>query len=79
MKQDQIDKMLKWGIIFSVIWLDGLGSLAAFIIGVKTRNRIKASGGILTGTGRALWCLVVGAFGLALWVPMILIGIINQF
>ncbi len=60
MKQDQIDKTLKWGIVFSVVWLDGLGSLAAFIIGVKTRNRIKASGGILTGTGRALWCLIVG-------------------
>jgi hypothetical protein len=79
MNQDQIDKMLKWGIIFSVIWLAGLGSLAAFIVGVKARNRIKASNGTLTGTGSALWCLVVGALGLALWVPIILIGIINQF
>ncbi len=79
MNQGQIDKMLKWGIIFSVIWLGGLGSLAAFIIGVKARNRIKASSGTLTGSGRALWCLVVGALGLALWVPMIFIGIINQF
>jgi len=79
MNQDQIDKMLKWGIIFSVIWLAGLGSLASFIVGVKARKKIKTSDGTLTGIGRAWWCLVVGALGLALWLPMILIGIRNQF
>ena len=41
MNQDQIDKMLKWGIIFSVIWLAGLGSLASFIVGVKARKKSK--------------------------------------
>lgn len=79
MNQGQIDKMLKWGIIFSVIWLAGLGSLASFIIGVKAKRKIKPSDATLTGIGKAWWCIVVGALGVALWLPMILIGFLNQF
>jgi hypothetical protein len=79
MNQTQIDNMLKWGIVFSVIWIGGLGSLIALILGAKARRIIKASSGTLLGTGRAWWCLVVGILGLAVWLPMIVIGITNQF
>ena len=78
MNQDQIDRILKWGIIFSVLWLAGLGSLFAIISGLKARKAINASNGTLVGTGRAWWCLVVGGLGLAFWLPIILIGVSNQ-
>ena len=79
MNQDQIDKTLKWGIVFSIVWLTGLGSLFAIVLGLKARKAINTSGGTLIGTGRVLWCLVVGGLGLAFWLPIILIGFRNQF
>ncbi len=65
MNQEQIDRMLKWGIVFSILWLAGLGSLFAIIAGSKAKKAIYASNGTLVGTGKALWCLVVGGLGLA--------------
>jgi len=79
MNQDQIDKTLKWGIVFSIVWLMGLGSLSAIVLGLKARKAINTSGGTLIGTGRVWWCLVVGGLGLAFWLPIILIGFRNQF
>ena len=79
MNQDQIDKTLKWGIVFSIVWLMGLGSLLAILLGLKARKAINTSGGTLIGTGRVWWCLVVGGLGLAFWLPIILIGFRNQF
>jgi len=79
MNQDQIDKTLKWGIVFSIVWLMGLGSLFAILLGLKARKAINTSGGTLIGTGRVWWCLVVGGLGLAFWLPIILIGFRNQF
>ncbi len=79
MNQDQIDKTLKWGIVFSIVWLTGLGSLFAIVLGLKARKAINTSGGTLIGTGRVWWCLVVGGLGLAFWLPIILIGFRNQF
>jgi hypothetical protein len=77
--QSQIYRTLKWGIIFSVLWLGGLGSLLAVIFGFKANKAINASSGTLVGKGRAWWCIVVGGIGVALWFPVLIIGIINQF
>ena len=79
MNQEQIDRMLKWGIVFSILWLAGLGSLFAIIAGSKAKKAIDASNGTLVGTGKAWWCLVVGGLGLGFWLPIVLIGLINKF
>ncbi len=34
MNQVQVDKILKWGFMFSILWLAGLGSLIAFASGL---------------------------------------------
>jgi hypothetical protein len=60
MTQDQIDRSLKWGIVFSIFWLVGLGSLYAFIQGLRARNAIARSEGNLIGTGKAWWCIIAG-------------------
>jgi hypothetical protein len=39
MTQDQVDRNLKWGIIFSIVWLAGIGSLLATIFGFRARKR----------------------------------------
>ena len=79
MNQSQLDSMLKWGIIFSLFWLAGVGSLVAVVLGLKARKEIAASNGMLAGSGRVRWCLIVGGLGLALWVPIVVIGMLNQF
>lgn len=77
MKQDQIDRILKWGIVFSILWLAGIGSLFSIIVGLKTRKVINESNGALVGTGRAWWCLVAGGLGLAFWLPIVFIEFVK--
>ncbi len=76
--QREIDSMLKWGIVFSLLWLAGVGSLIAIRAGFKAKRAIAFSNGSLRGSGRAWWCLVVGRFGLAVWIPIFLIGALNN-
>jgi hypothetical protein len=79
MDQNQVDQSLKWGIIFSIIWLAGIGSVIALIKGLKARKAIAQSEGALVGTGRAWWCIIAGGLGFAFWLPVIVAGIRNQF
>jgi hypothetical protein len=78
MPQEEIDKLLRRGILFSFLWLAGFGSLYAFMCGVKARRFVKESGGALYGGARIWWCLVVGAAGMMIWFPIILIGVMNN-
>ena len=78
MNQSQLDRPLKWGIILSLFCVAVVGSLVAVILGLKARKAIAASNGMLTGSGRVRWCLIVGGLGLALWVPIVVIGVVNQ-
>lgn len=74
--QDKIDRLLKWGILFSVFWLAGFGSLIAFVNGMKARRLIKNNDYPLKGMGRVKWCLIVGLLGMLIWFPIMLGGII---
>jgi len=56
----------------------GFGSLYAFISGVRARRMIRESGGALVGSGKTWWCLVAGGIGMAIWFPIILVGILNN-
>jgi len=70
--------LVKFGVIFSLFWLAGIGSAIAVLFGFKARRLIRASGGQLLGNGGAWWCLIIGGFGLLLWLPIIVIGVFNN-
>jgi len=70
---------LKWGIVFSLLWLAGIGSIVALLLGWKAIIAIKASNGTLVGAGRGWWCLIVGGLGLLFWLALVIVGISNQF
>ena len=70
---------LKWGIVFSIFWIAGIGSIWAVLSGLTANRAINSSNGTLVGKGKALWCIIVGAIGLILWVPILIIGFVNQF
>ena len=76
--QEQLDRILSRGILFSILWLMGFGSLYACWCGLRARRMIRASGGALIGRGRAWWCLIVGAFGMLVWFPVFAVGIFNN-
>jgi hypothetical protein len=63
MQQYRVDSMLQFGIICSVVWMMGFGSLCAFVCGLRAERIIKASAGQVVGMGRARWCIVVGGVG----------------
>jgi hypothetical protein len=76
--QDQLDKILSRGVVFSILWLMGFGSLYAFQCGLRARRMIQASAGALRGQGRTWWCLIIGGIGMAIWFPVIVVGIVNN-
>ena len=76
--QESLDGLLARGILFSILWLMGFGSLYAFISGLRARRIIRSSGGALVGIRKAWWCLIVGGIGVAVWFPIIVVGIANN-
>lgn len=76
--QDKVDSLLRRGIIFSIVWLAGIGSLYSLICAVRAKKLIDGSGGKLAGIGRVWWCFVVGGLGVLIWLPIIVMGILNQ-
>jgi hypothetical protein len=78
MTQDQLDRNLRWGIVFSIVWLMGIGSLVALVLGFKARRAIKVSNGRLIGIGRTRFCLIVGGLGIIFWFPIVIIGVVNR-
>ena len=65
--QSEVDAMLRRGVIFSIVWLMGFGSLIAIIQAFKARKIIQQSNGEIRGSGKVVWCLVVGGLGLLFW------------
>lgn len=63
--------MLSDGFIFSLVWLSGIGSIIALIIGLRAIIIIRRSNGQLTGIGMAWWCVIAGAAGV-LMLPLLL-------
>lgn len=79
MTQRELDRQLKWGVILSLLWLAGVGSLISFVLGIRAIRAIRSSGATLVGAGRAWWCMIVGGIGLLIWMPILVVGILNQF
>lgn len=76
--QRQIDAVLRRGIIFSIVWLAGIGSIIAIFSGLKAKKLIAQLGAEASGMGRVWWCLIVGGVGLLVWGPIIIMGIVNN-
>jgi hypothetical protein len=76
--QNEVDAILRRGIIFSIFWLMGVGSLIAIIQGIKARKIIRQSNGQITGMGKVMWCFIVGGVGVLFWGFVILMVIIKS-
>jgi ABC-type branched-subunit amino acid transport system permease subunit len=63
--QIRLSVLLGYGFALSLLGAGGLASLAAFVIGLVARERIKKSRGRLVGLKTAWWCIVVGGLSAA--------------
>ena len=74
-EQAQVNKLLRRGIFFSIVWLAGVGSFIVIRSAMRARRLIERSDGRLQGMGRVWWCLIVGGFGLLVWGGGLLVAI----
>ena len=74
--QEQVDQLLKWGVLFSILWLMGIGSLIALRNGLRARSLIMKHDGDLNGIAKAKWCIVAGLFGMLFWFGALIVGLI---
>jgi len=65
-RQVRLSKMLAMGFSLSLVGAAGLGSLAAFFIGLKALTVIDRSPVELAGKWMAWWCIIVGGLGAVL-------------
>lgn len=70
--QSQIDKLLAWGIVFSLFWIWGIGSFVSLIMGLKAREAILESNGSCRGWIRVWWCLIFGGIGVV-WTTAVVV------
>lgn len=75
--QRYVDRILRQGIVFSLLWLMGVGSVIAVTNGLRAHRLITSSKGYLAGMRRAWCCLIVGGIGLTIWIPVVGIGIVD--
>ncbi|HWC91215.1 MAG TPA: hypothetical protein VG433_16215 [Pirellulales bacterium] len=76
-QQSKVDRLLNRGVVFSVIWLLGGGSIYAVLLATRARRIIKASGGAVGGMRRVWWCYAMGGFGILLFSTVLISLVIN--
>lgn len=76
--QDQIDRFLVWGIVFSLFWIWGIGSFVALIMGLKAREAILESNGVCHGSIRVWWCLLFGGVGVVWTTAVVVLAYIKN-
>ncbi len=68
--QMRVSRMLGVGFALTLLWIGGCGSLVAFVIGLRARKLIKQGGGQIVGMRMAWWCIIVGAVGSLVGLPI---------
>ena len=64
-------------LVASLVWVCGLGSIAAVVTGFMARKQIAQSGGTQTGTGLAMAGIIiglVGVVGLIGWILLVIVA-----
>jgi hypothetical protein len=76
--QIRVSRMLGYGFAFSLVWLGGVGSLVAFVLGLRALKVIRGSRGEVTGGKLAWWCIVAGAVGTVALLPFFIIRLLGE-
>ncbi len=71
----KLSKHLRIGIIFSLIWLGGIGSLVGLINGIKAYKIVEQTHGQFGGKVGAWFCILLGTGGIVIW-GVIILGVL---
>jgi len=77
-QQLKVSKMLSMGFVLSITGIFGVGSLIALILGIKASRIIRKSNGTINGAFMAWWCIVAGAVGTLIFLPLTIMLVIKQ-
>lgn len=69
--------MLRKGVVLSIMWLMGIGSLISVIQAARAKRAIDQSQGELVGMGKVWWCFIVGGVVLLFWGFVFVVALIN--
>jgi hypothetical protein len=72
--QREINRLLRSGVMWSILWLMGVGSLIALLRGLEARRLLLTATRPMQGVGGAWWCIISGTIGLIVWIPIWLIA-----
>jgi predicted nucleic acid-binding Zn ribbon protein len=70
-RQQEVCSLLRRGVVFSIVWLMGFGSLYAAYCGFRAYRIIRSTEHKIYGIKRVVWCFVVGGIGLCFWLPVV--------
>lgn len=76
--QMEVNRLIKRGIVFGLVWFMGIGSAIALISGIQANKIINKSEFNLEGKKRANLCLVLGIIGILIWVPIVILIIVHN-
>ena len=75
----KVSKMLGFAFVLSITGIFGVGSLIALIVGLKALRIISESKGSLGGRLMAWWCIVAGALGSLILIPLTIFVVFEQW
>ncbi len=73
--QREVDWLLRRAWFNAVVWVCGIGSYRAIGYARRAMQIIRSSSEPLTGMTRARFAYGLGVFGVAIWLPFVVIGI----
>jgi hypothetical protein len=77
-QQSEVNALLARALVFSFIWLPGLGSLYSIILARQAHRIIKAPNGRLDGMVRVWWCYLFGGFCIILMLSVVVTVSLNK-
>jgi len=77
-EQRSVNSLLGRGVLFSIVWLGGIGSIYSLILARRAKRMIELSEGHLKGMGRVCWCYILGWAGVGIWGLIFLLMIVRS-
>jgi low affinity Fe/Cu permease len=76
--QRYVNRLLSRGVIFSIIWVFGIGSFYSVYLASKAHRIIGESQGRIRGLTSVWWCYINGGIGVVLFTMVLVVMVYNS-
>jgi hypothetical protein len=77
-EQAEVNSLLRRGVVFSIIWLMGFGSVYALFLAWRAHRIMRTSDQKLRGNGKLVWCIAFGLLGVSFWFIPIIVALVTD-